>query len=414
MSTDQQRESIIYVGACLDEAIVRKRGLRTANAAGSNRLLRIASALHKAHAKVLVISQAESLRQRFTGRVWHASEVKRMEGVPVLYSPSIGLPFVGLFFSPLFLTLSCLRMIRRRECRTLIVYNYSCALLILCLTLRIFTRVRILNNVEDISVPKFSDWRKGSETSAIQQIVFYVCMKAISLLSYGSLIPSRRFIPYIKTRMNSVVTGCISCEHVRLRQTQGQVNVFYAGKIQFEHGAGAVAAAIKKLVDQKLEDRFCLVVSGPDCEGHQWLRRELSSYRCVRFMGFLSREDYQRALSEADICLALQNDCGRYSDLLVPSKTYEFLAHGKAVISTSVGDLADLPPEIIRFVDFAGDSLARSIGQLIADKDKLSRQQQSALEYSKVNFEPSKVGKRILMFLDGNSQSSLDRTGVTG
>lgn len=399
MKQKSKSESIVYVGSYVDGAIFRKRGLRSANAAGSNRLMRLANALNASGVDVLVISQTVCLRQKFVGRVFHSSEVTRVDRIPYVFSPDIALPILGAVFSPVFLVVFCLSMMRRRSCTTLVIYNFSIALFILCLFTRMFTRIRILHNVEDVSIPKLADWKKASEVSAVRQIVLSFCMKLINWLSFASLVPSRRFIPYLATGKNIVVSGCISTPKSEVANSNSTVNILFSGKIQYEYGAEVVVETVRILSRLGFDDRFRLIVTGENTDCHQWLRDSLSSYKSVQFLGFLPKSDFEQVLADADICLSLQNDRGRFSELLVPSKTYEFLSYGKAVIATRVGDLSELE-EVIRIVAFEGVSVANEIISFLTDRESLRRQRALALEYSRRNFTYSQVGKRIRNFLE--------------
>ena len=112
MKNDQY---ILYIGNYLDEVVIKKRGLPSRNAAGSNRIHRIANALKSAGQKIIIVSPGVSLLTSLMQTFIHKTTVKRTGTVPVLFTPVIGLPFLGALSSFIFLPLYLIQLRKKRK-----------------------------------------------------------------------------------------------------------------------------------------------------------------------------------------------------------------------------------------------------------------------------------------------------------
>ena len=87
--TERQRGRVLYLGSFLDEAIVAERGLRSHNAAGSNRMARLARALRSAGFRPILLSPATIARaRRKGGALLHPARIRRSGGVVIIHAPA--------------------------------------------------------------------------------------------------------------------------------------------------------------------------------------------------------------------------------------------------------------------------------------------------------------------------------------
>ncbi len=389
---------VIYIGGFIDEAIKAERGLRTLNAACSNRMDRISQALRAGGYRPVILSPAASLRMKSSGVFFHPARLRSRKSAPALFAPVIGLFGLNVLSSFMFQFL-CLRvLLKSNKVRGVVIYNFNPSLVLLCAYLRWFWRLPVLNNVEDVSVPSLKDWHPRTEARPVQQIIFSICMKLIARMAGAYIVPSRRFLNYLPgNKPSAVISGCIAAAGanpgVPLKGCES-LHVLFAGKIEREHGVVEFIQALQQLDAMKNPPSLRASISG---EGHMadWVRQEVKALRNIKatFHGFVSSSDYARLLKDSHVCVALQNPAGRYADFKTPSKVYEFLGHGKAVISTVVGDIGELPGSAILLIDKLDSSaLAERLLWLCAAPERTASLQLEAHHLAEREFSYAAVG----------------------
>lgn len=391
---------IIYIGGFVDEAIVAERGLPSHNAAGSNRMERISCALKSTGYQPVILSPGMSLRARSKGGLLYHARLRRRYGSSVIFAPAFNIPGLNVF-SSFFFQFACLRKILNSgRVRGAIIYNFNPSLVLLCAYLKYFHRLPVLNNVEDVSVPSLDDWGHKSEARAMQQIIFSICMKLVARIADGYIVPTRRFLDYLPTGKPSViVTGCIRPKDFSASDdvTEGDeyLHLLYAGKIAREHGIEQFITALRQLDNLDEPPRVQVDITGAG-DMAEWVQEQIGTLSTIRitYHGFVSSPDYARLLHNADICFALQDPAGRYANYKTPSKIYEFLGHGKAVIATDVGDLRDMPQGSVLLLDrLDSGEIADKLLLLCTDKTRTASMQGKALRYAQENFSYLAVGK---------------------
>lgn len=401
---------VLYLGNYLNEEIIRERELPFRNAAGSNRMYRLASAFEFCGKSITICSPGTSARVGYSRTFFHKTRIHREKSILVYFAPTIGLPFLSSFFSFLTYPFVVYNLLRKNKFNVVWIYNFNPSLLIIALICRYFLKVPIINNIEDISVPSIKDWQKSTEARPLQQIVFYLSMKGIAYLSNGFIIPTKKFIPFINQKKKPClnVTGCID---VKLRYSETKyietqkLNILFAGKIEFEHGIHLLIDFIKLLNNKK--GLICLINICGTGEKAEWLKDKLGKLNLswVKYHGFVSDSTFKKILRDADICVALQNPYGRYGKTKTPSKVYEYLGHGKCVIATDVGDLKYLPKETIIICDsYESEKLFYSLSSLLQKKIKIKNYKEFSYNYAKANFSYSIVGKKIIELIHSVSK----------
>ena len=417
-SRQNRSEYILYIGNYLDEVVVKERGLPTRNPAGSNRMRRIAEAIEHQGESVTLISPAISLRTSWQGRLWHSSNVRRAGKVPVLFCGAIGLPILGTFLEPILLLLTLQGFASQHRIKGVILYNFNPTLVLIALWIRLFWKVPLVNNIEDISQPKLIDWLPQTEARPVQQLVFSICMAIIIRLCHGIIIPTEKFATVIPSdKSYLVISGCMPMSLAKFDNTSHQtdqypIQLLYAGKIEFEHGIQHLLQALSLLSeDDNLAKKFTINICGQGGKA-KWTVDYLGKLKKldVRYHGFVSDKEYQQLLSQADVCIALQNPEGRYGSNKTPSKVYEYLGNGKMVIATRVGDLSLLPSEVISLCDLNNQhSLYQELINIARDRQLPQKRGQAADNYAREYFAYSVVGKRLVQFMFNSSPEEFAR-----
>ena len=337
-------KKIFYLGNYLSEDIALLRQLPTSNTAGSNRIKRISEALSLSH-QVTVYSPGFSARVKLNIRELYLNRVSfRANGVFYNFSSGISIPFLGLLFNYALYFYDVILNIITKKPKVIIIYNFDPINLFLTIVIRLlFKKIKVLNNIEDISVPKFRDFSRNSEDRGVQQLIFFVCMRMIATMCHAYIIPTKKFIAFLPEKRNIlIVTGCINVKQNE-PLARSKINILFAGKIAYEHGIDVFIEAIEIIKSKGFLNNYDIHISGSG-EKANWLEKKLkiSNYDNVCYHGFASSVLYNELLDQSDICVALQNPNGRHSKFKTPSKVYEYMGNSKVVVATNVGDLMEV------------------------------------------------------------------------
>ena len=398
----KKNEYILYLGNYLDEQIVKERNLPTNNVAGSNRIRRISEALSYYYS-IIVVSPGVSMRlKQNTNPLILRSKWHHYKKLKIFFSKTISIPYLSVFYSFISYFFSLLFLIKKTKTKIIIIYNFNPLYVLITGFLRCFYwKVKIINNIEDISIPKISDFN-NSENRALQQYIFYFCMKIVASLSHAYVIPTKRFINYLPTKKKVlIITGCILIKKKLLNKPKEKLEVFFSGKIEFEHGIDVFIDALKLIEYSNYHDKININISGGGDKAN-WLKHEISNFEKlkVQYHGFVSNTDYLKLLESSDVCVALQKDNGRHSQFKTPSKVYEYLGNSKIVIATDVGDLSEISEEIIKICKpLNPKSLFENLIEILNKKDDLNTLKEKIHCFSKAEYNLSKVGEDLYYFL---------------
>ncbi len=408
---DKRAGHVLYVSHYLDERVVRERGLPSLSAASSNRVRRIAEAVKSAGMRIVVISPAAAMSMSWKGRLFHAWKVARAGRVPVVFCKCLGLRYLGICFQPFSVLGALCSIARQRDCPYVWIYNYRPDMVLVAFVARFIFRARVIFQIEDVCTPRLQDWTGRGDERPLYQVIGWVCMKILVFWSDGIIVPTRRFTAFIHgNKPLMVISGCIRAE-TELQEKPGKkrLSVLFSGVIDREQGISAFLETIDKVNSaQECADEVDFHLCG-FVESNPGVVREIQSavatHQNFHFHGEVSSERYRALLRDADICVALQLAKGRHSSTKVPSKAYEYLANGKCVIASDMGDLGDLPEEIITICDGTGDSVAEAIKKMVLDKKTCINQGKMAWRYAKDHFGYEAVGNRIIDFIMQFSKS---------
>lgn len=401
----KQKEYVIYVGGFLNEQIVKERNLPTRNPAGSNRMQRIADALQTNEQQVIIVSTGTCLKPKIANTFFHPERTCRLNNTHVIFSPAIGIPFLSALSAYFFLPITLFRIVSKKNVRALIIYNFSALFLLVAFASRYFARIPIFHNIEDVSTPMLSDWFPKREVRPFQQLIFSICMKGIAQLSNGLIVPSKRFLQYVAQKPNLIITGCIESTKVIDKQIdpeEGKIQILFAGKIGNEHGIDLFIETMLKIEQQSDLSSILEVNICGGGEHSAWLTKQCDKFKnlAIQYHGFVTDNEYSTLLNAADICIALQSPSGRYATSKTPSKTYEYLGNSKVVIATDVGDLSELPEEIISIcTPFTSDELYKRINEFAKNRHLIPIRKSMAGKYAQQHFSSQVVGHKLRKFI---------------
>jgi len=362
-------------------------------------MIRLGMALRSVGEKVLILSPGSAMRMGWSGRLFHQHQIHQDNRIPIFYCHTIGLPVLGMLWEQVSLSLHLWRLSRKTELTGLIVYCYYPSSLIAALFARLFLNLDIVEDLEDICEPHLSDWNRKSEARPVQQIVGWLAMKVVLSISRAIIIPTKKFQCFVgKGKRSEMITGCMEIKD-RIVPTRGEkhkINVLFAGALEVGQGIQLLVETFHELhrdPDTAVRYQFGLCGYGSQ---EEWLRAQIEKIKNVEinFHGFLSNEEYEELLDNSDVCLVLQNPSGRFASYNTPSKGYEFMGSGKAVIVSDIGDFAELPDTIrILLVPYSGQRLATLLREL--DIASIQRIGNAAHDYAQSHWSLRSVGKKI-------------------
>jgi len=180
----------------------------------------------------------------------------------------------------------------------------------------------------------------------------------------------------------------------------------------FYGGSYAVKDGLKYLIDafdvvSKKNEGIQLILTGSapiksDLEEIKTKIDRITAKDRIRFMGFLKTGDYYKLLNSCDIfCMTRINSI--YANAGFPFKLGEFLAAGKAVIATKVGDIQNYLFNDINALLINPDSveeLSEAIMAIINNPEKIKSLGPEARKTAETYFDSEKVSMKLLSIFE--------------
>lgn len=180
----------------------------------------------------------------------------------------------------------------------------------------------------------------------------------------------------------------------------------------FYGGSYAVKDGLKYLIDafdvvSKKNEGIQLILTGSapiksDLEEIKTKIDRIAAKNRIRFMGFLKTEDYYNLLNNCDIfCMTRINSV--YANAGFPFKLGEFLAAGKAVIATKVGDVPNYLFNEVNALLINPDSveeLSDAIMSVVNDPGKIKTLGLEARKTAETYFDSEKVSMKLLSIFE--------------
>lgn len=383
--------TIIY-GHYITPRIHLSRKLRFWNSACTNRMQRLAWALQINYPHTYIVSSGITFKSHGGKQL-----IEHREGVPVVTLAQVSFRGIGFLISFLVAFFAALGFRKRRHIRAVIQYNYYPDALLFSLGCKLFHRSRIILDLEDICMPTLADWKRESKKNAFQQVYGYMFLKLSIFLADTVLIPSKKFIPFVKPKRPLLYVA--GCQRIRSlvcdmsKHCDSRIRILYAGELSEEHGIRLFMDALRLLENDQ---------SNPDIEVHicgtgkdaTWCQQEARRFSKIHviFHGFLQENEFRALYAKMDICCVLQNPAGRHQHFKTPSKGYEALCNGKPIIVSDIGDFYELPETIYYpLVPYCSERLANILAHL--NKKEVIQKSQSALMYAQAYWDVRVVGQ---------------------
>lgn len=185
---------------------------------------------------------------------------------------------------------------------------------------------------------------------------------------------------------------------VREMQRKDIITIFYGGSFASKDGLEFLLMAFNQVCLKY--DNLHLVLSGiGQSSDMEKIYEIVKQNNKITYVGFLSSLDYCNVLKSCDICCMTRNN-SLYSNAGFPFKLGEFLAAGKAIIATNVGDVPKyltngknallVPPE-------SSEAISEAMILYIENKDGLRQKlgieaKKTAKEY----FDSTVLSKKLL------------------
>jgi glycosyltransferase involved in cell wall biosynthesis len=184
----------------------------------------------------------------------------------------------------------------------------------------------------------------------------------------------------------------------RLGADPGDCLVLYAGTHGISQGLTSVAEAASRLTSETI--RFAFVGEGADKQRVQDRVTELGLHNVTLHPG-VSHEEIPALLAAADICLVPLRDVPLFSSF-IPSKMYEYLAAGRAVVGAVAGEAAQILREAGALVVPPADSgaLAEAIRMLAADPQRRQAMGWQGRCYVEKYFDRDTLARQYRKLLD--------------
>ena len=180
----------------------------------------------------------------------------------------------------------------------------------------------------------------------------------------------------------------------------------------FYGGSYAVKDGLKYLIDafdvvSKKDEGIQLILTGSapiksDLEEIKNKIDRIAAKDRIRFMGFLKTEDYYKLLNNCDIfCMTRINSI--YANAGFPFKLGEFLAAGKVVIATKVGDVPNYLFNNVNALLISPDSveeLSDAIMTVVHNPDKIKLLGPEARKTAETYFDSEKVSMKLMSIFE--------------
>lgn len=388
----------VFIGNYLDQTIQIERGLLAPNPAGSNRMLRLSKALQTKGFLSYIISPACSARIKFNSKIVHPTQIIRKNGIIIIYAPALAIPYFSILFEFFSMSWVFLSLAFRRNIRIAILYCYYPSTVFIGLIAKI-QKIKIIEDLEDIVTPKLSDWFNKPIMFSLQQTIGGFLMRISLWLSDLIIVPTSKFLfKTLENKNHLVIDGCIDVSgDILLTFEDEKITVLIAGMLDEEQGIGLYLQTLDIInKNEELAKRFRFSICGLSLE-EESLKFRLSAFNNLdlTYYGFVSSAEFNIILKKAHVCLVLQNPTGRNAQQKTPSKGYEYMASGKTIIVTPIGDYVNLPNNT-RFLlnEYSPTNLIDILSEL--NNEVIIEVGENAKQFARENWGFENVGEKII------------------
>lgn len=239
-----------------------------------------------------------------------------------------------------------------KDSKELIFYNYGypdIISILIILTAKILRYKVIFDIVEN-------NWVIDQNTN----IYFKLRMKSslflikmIGLYANGCIVISKSLLDLLRKYTKSkcpialipISVDTNKFKYVKSGASKGSINVFWGGSIAFAEDWSSTKDGIIELLkafDQTCRKNTFLTITGSgdskSIEKFNYFLSQCENNAHIKYTGFVTSTEYCKLLSECDIAIMNRVNT-KYANYGFPFKLGEYLASGKAIIATQVGDI---------------------------------------------------------------------------
>ncbi len=168
----------------------------------------------------------------------------------------------------------------------------------------------------------------------------------------------------------------IDSASLRAKLQLGENVVIYLGQLHGSHDAPLFLRAAKRIVCERSDVTFLVVGEGRGRPHLEKLTRQLGAASSVRFVGAVPHDTVPRHLALAKVAVAALGG-GQAAASKSPLKLVEYMAAGKAIVSTNVGEAARMIGGCGTLVP-PGDETAMADAVMRYLEDPVARQEDGA------------------------------------
>jgi glycosyltransferase involved in cell wall biosynthesis len=186
---------------------------------------------------------------------------------------------------------------------------------------------------------------------------------------------------------------------------RSNLKIFYGGSYAVKDGLKYLVSAFDEVSKRDKGVELILTGSAPIKSDLDDIRTQIDGLQeksRIKFMGFLSTKDYYNLLNNCDIfCMTRINSI--YANAGFPFKLGEFLAAGKAVIATKVGDVPNYLFNDVNALVINPDSveeLTEAIMSIVKNPEKIRSLGPEARRTAETHFDSEKVSMKLLSIFE--------------
>lgn len=186
---------------------------------------------------------------------------------------------------------------------------------------------------------------------------------------------------------------------------RNNLKIFYGGSFAVKDGLKYLVSAFDVVSKKNEGIELILTGAAPIKTDMEEITKQIDAVAAkdrIKFMGFLKTEDYYNLLNRCDIfCMTRINSV--YANAGFPFKLGEFLAAGKAVIATKVGDVPNYLFNDVNALVINPDSveeLSDAILSIIKNPEKIKIMGPKARKTAEAYFDSEKVSMKLLSIFE--------------
>lgn len=369
---------ILYLNNFMTETLIKnRRNQNIYSQPANNKIAGITEALTANNCEVKILSSG--LVNGKSGRLYKKMTEMALN-VEVIYCPIIDFPLINTISSILFIYMQIKKENAARKVDNIIFYNYKPEVAWAAWLAKKKLGIPITVEYED-------GYTHVSGIHGLKAWIFKFTEENVKKSVDSAILVNSHLKKYYSVP-NIIVRGIVNkdfwqkCQEYR-KEENSKFTILYAGGLDEERGIGVLLESLKY---NDLD--YQVIISGKgniQCDDPR-----------VDFRGFLPYEEVQNLLMQCDLLVQCQLSKNAFSNVSFPSKLFEYIATGNAIISSDID-------EVKRFAEDAFIYYENDDPQKLAEAIKLvytgKKQMEKKIDALCKENMPEAVGRDILKIL---------------